>query len=1780
MATKTAEEFLKDYGGWEKDRENAAQIRQEAKTDGTWGKSAAEIIAVMTRGKTAAAQQSVQKAKEDRIDAKSVINPALIKRDRTKKDYEDYVNSEEYRKKQTADIIAQQLAKDRDESQSSASTSDTMPPAPKQDDKEARLRAARDQAEAEYNAEEDRKVMEADLEAINGLSAEERRQLELYTVGRDVDYYNSLNMAQNGFQMGRAERNAADLIAKYGQQRVDEMANTLSRQNNARLTQEIATMGQQHGDKHAVLGSVGSVAASAFGGVMGTMDYIKEMGRNDGRYKTLDPNAMGNVGNVYAGAVRGQVGQNISGDVYDENGNLLQDGGKLRGALAIGYQGIMSNADSIARAYLGGGAFGGSMLAATGSFSQTMADASKQGATPVQAALLATTTAALEAATEKIPLDRLIKQAGGGKQAITTILKNALVQGGIEATTEEISLVGSLLAEAAILREKSNYEQTVMVQIMQGKSPTEARAIAAQQICNEVINTALVSMISGGTSSVAGSVKANMEADRQDIAPNTTNSEGMKQELMQKLQGLEAQKTETTAESPVVQNSETAQEKQPQVEAKQPAQAEAAPQTQQVEQPQSARQETPEASAQQEDTYTGVQMGASNVQDQSAEGGQDAVAIADALRNSGGKKVFKHEGYTVRKYTGGQYKGEPYFSYRIETPDGQVIKGETAYYNQSFFEGVAEEIARHKSESGNNQQSNEEQIRGTGAAEANFSGKAEYQDLLSEDNAQRDRPGDVRPMEVPKTDSFGRHVSELVANAYGAEITSDKMANTIEELVQEGALGFDRRSNQESMNTAAAEIQRKGVAATRTQITNAVARGKIKDGDIEQAILLYAMYNSKDTQAAQDNASEILVDLATMANITGRNLQMFRLLRKLTPEGQVSTIRKTVQKNVEAMARGGAVKKGYAPDIDPELLNQYRQAAQENMRAVSEEQKKSSEEKMQLIMDYIYKIEASKMPATMKAKWDAWRYMAMLGNVKTQVRNIGGNIAFAPYKVVKDRVAALGEKLFVVPKDQRTKSLFTDPELLKWARQDRETANVADALKYSAKLGDDVTSQKFRDQMQVFKSKKLDATRKFVEAVPAWVDMQFKNGYYARSLADFMRARGYKAADIQNGTVSQEVLNEARAYAIQEAMKATFNDSNVVSDFLATEARYKGENPVGKIVNTAFEGVMPFRRTPANVAVRFEEYSPVGIVNTLWKAGDALITGKTTAASVVDSLASSLTGSGAMLLGYCLAKGLGGFKLTGSNTDEDEKRQGNQDYAIEFADKNGQEYSYKIDWAAPANLPLFVGANIQKSLEEAGADTDASRITAFLRGLGNAFEPMLALSCLSGINDLFESARYAGEGEALYTVASQIATGYITQGIPALLRQADQATQENKQITFADSNDPTIRDLQTTAANVPFVGSKFKTDKVNAWGEKEKTSNPIINAFVNPGTLKKIDNSPLEQEISRLNKVQDTNVSPDSFPKVVSYTDKEGTFHKNHRLTEDQYQQLATTQGQTAKTILDKMIASSNYEAMTDEQKAKAMDMAYSYAREKAMAETLDTAYSESWMMKLNDGSEADQILQRTADNTLSSALAKLDTAWDENYSEENTAAYSQQLQAAFDSYSKMESTDKAKVRATATGTAAKYIEAREKGISHEDVINVVRNINNVKGTGAVDKDTGERNVRDIDKREAIAKTSGLSTKEVDQMMKVYMGDYDPKDKDSDKTELKYNYIRQELGLTPKQYAATYRASLDNSKKKDKIDAIMDLGFDRKTATALYNVYSSNNQGKKAYMDFYEKNGA
>lgn len=1900
---------------------------------------------------------------------KALEKTSAQKRDEAKALYDSYMRSDERKQNVAAAHKAQ-----TDAWMTASITGREAPLGLAEDKKEKELKALVDHYEAQVQREESQGIMDADLQELAGWSQEERRALDEYILGKDRAFYEAINPTGGGPRARVLPEGVVGIINKYGQDKVDKLEESVRWSRNAELTQQTAEDARNGLDTTAgVLGhNVTSVAANTLGGVAGLFGRLQELGTRTGRYPTMDPNNIGNLPQVYAGAVRGKTAQNIEENI----------GGGWGKAASLGYQGVMSMADSYARALAGGGSVGAAALAASGTFSQTMSEASAQGATPGQAVLLATTKAAIEAASEKIPLDNLLEAAKTGGKGLGTALIDAFAQAGVEMTTEEISLFGSVLAEAAILKEKAGYQQQVNALVAEGMDLQAARDEAARGLLWEAAETAAVSGISGAASSAAATMAGNIR--------NSGNVETIRQQM----NADGEQDTTTSGQDATTEKQDSTISEQARTDAAmeetaaqwgREASGEVAPKKSDSEitldramqetfgregNDQGSRAPDMERLRAQEESLRGAAEAYAGVGDtgRASEVEAERQGYAEKIRQTTEQEAARLGSITDRdapSEPGKQYSGEanedPFQqrrwedvgsrkvkAYMAENPEvkpfiqeearkmaeelGNTTKGERGYDERVHYESGGERgwwgTKRHTSEdiaelrdsgmsyeqidkglndiiedhgkensaaakrvelqlndrlrngyrsfmTGKQVQPNQDyiyavneseanrareeafnalvdngaryapvedvqasqrngahyegerktekyipkpEIKGTGAAERNFSGTAAYDDLLSDDNVQRERKGAVRSDEVPKHDGKGKKVSEFAGNSMSSSLTPDSFTTTIKQMVADGWASHDVKSNDQSLQEAAQAIADYGSVYDALQEVKEVAKaGRTSSKDVAVMELIYNHLVSQEGEQEQRMAADAWVTLSQLATNSGRATQIFSVFQRMTPDSQCMVLEKEVKLFAEKMKGKGHVPKDYTTRIAPELMKDYRKAAEEVRKAKTDDAKQEAMEQLSFLQDSIYQAEAAKMPATFKAKWDAWRYMCMLGNVKTQVRNIGGNLAFRPYKDVKDAIGAGLERAFIRDQSKRTKSVLTfseaDRQLLSWAKADTKSETVREALKYSAKLGDDVSGAKLEEKMEIFDAKALEAVRKFVAKVPTETDLLFKNGHYERSLAGFLKARGYTAADIQSGKVSEAVLNEGRSYAIQEAMKATFNDCNDFSDFISSfgkEAARKGSISA-KVFNVAAEGVLPFRRTPANIVVRFEEYSPVGIINTLVKGAKHIRNGDVSAASVIDSLASSVTGTGALALGYMMARGLAGIKLTGSLEDEDEKRQGHQAYALEFS-LGGQEYSYKIDWAAPANLPLFVGANLYNLLaSESNEDASVSKFTSFLYSVGTMFEPMLALSCLSSLNSLFETGKYS-DGNAIYAVAAQAATSYLTQGIPALARQTVQAFQRNKQTTFANSADPLVRDLQQLAAATGIVPA-LKTDAIDEWGQTEDQGNFLVrafNAYINPGTGKRIDNSELEQEITRLNDSQPDSVSPPDTPKTISYTDSSGEQHKSHRLTEEEYNTLATVQGETAKEILDQVLESETYAAMTDQQKADVFRCVYDYAREKGRGAALP-GYDgmDSWMKGI-EGNAVEGILDKAMKNAFTDAFDQLNS---------DPAGVAEALEQA---YGLIEDSYDARVAfADAAGGRIKYfITARRSGVDAETFVDLYGKFREIDGNGELNtsgkaaqwsyelqraqeagaitdrqkkvlKDSmvyyqmfpaetakfdemteggisadkaldigrlmegikpqeGYKDVRNNQKAAAIA-GSDLSPAEKAAAMKAYL----PANQDENLD------LMLALGYSPDDYAAVYDIYA-NSKKAQAIEGIRkELGVDYATARKIYDIY-------------------
>lgn len=1026
-----------------------------------------------------------------------------------------------------------------------------------------------------------------------------------------------------------------------------------------------------------------------------------------------------------------------------------------------------------------------------------------------------------------------------------------------------------------------------------------------------------------------------------------------------------------------------------------------------------------------------------------------------------------------------------------------------------------------------------------GAAPKGFTDfKGEYYDQLTDKNAQPDRPGDVRPMEVLKEDKFGRRVSEFAANAYGAEVTTDEMADRIQELINDGALGFDTRSNTESLKQAHEIIKSTGAAATLRQITNNVDNGKLQNGDIEKALLLYADYAGKKTQADQDNAAELMVDLATMANMTGRNLQMFKMLRRMTPEGQYMTIQKTVDRYVDSINKKRGDAQQAEVTIPAELRDAYIEAARNDIAKQTAETEQAKAEAEQEII----KAAAAQIKASPMEKLNAWRYMAMLGNVKTQTRNVVGNLAFRPLVDTKRAVGAAIEAM-TLEKSQRTKAVLgvgkEAQALREWARADAKNTDTQKLISYTARTGDEVSTA-LTEARKIYDTKALEATREFIQKVPEAADMMFKRWEYEVSLASFMKARGYTAAQLNSGDVPANVINEGREYAALEALKATFNDRNAFSDALSN-LRYKGSNKAMQAVNVLAEGVMPFRRTPANIAVRALEYSPVGIAKGVGNLAINVKSGKVSAATAVDQIAAGLTGTGVIALGYALASGIFGIRLVGNMDEDDEKNAGRQAYSLEIGGE-----SYSIDWLAPANLPLFIGANLYQSWTD--EDRDSGWLASTLSSFALAFEPMLELSCLSSLQDIFEDAKYAEKGTEIYTTVASAATSYFNQMIPTIFGQIEQSFEGNKSQVYANADTPVERMLQKAAGyasqKVPFV-DLFQTTKYDQWGRPVEQKN-WFDALINPANKSEISTDPVDAEILRLNDSQTaadvTNNGPDS---KLSYTDKNGDRHENYRLSGDEWESMQQAYGQTAHKVLQELIGSDGYALLTDEQKAKAFGYAYAYAREAGRMAALENypGYSEAWMEGI-EGDEAATIVAKVAAGAFGDAIGKVKNAW--QYGKPTTDGV-EALQQAYGIYNGMSDTQKKSLLESLTGDSKHAINAMDAGLTAAEFADVYTMLQGITA------EPEYKEVRTVQKVEVIADMDGLSESERQAVLKMYLSDSQNKALDR----------VTNAGYTAEMYAAVYRAALDQSGKDATIRALVkQYGLSLAAAKKLYSAYT------------------
>ncbi len=829
---------------------------------------------------------------------------------------------------------------------------------------------------------------------------------------------------------------------------------------------------------------------------------------------------------------------------------------------------------------------------------------------------------------------------------------------------------------------------------------------------------------------------------------------------------------------------------------------------------------------------------------------------------------------------------------------------------------------------------------------------------VNPNSAQRIRAEQRRaPSEVPVVNpDTGRNVEKTVSTILNSPLTSPEMATVYENAIAGGKFDYDVVTDRSAVQQAQAKIARDGWREVANSfIAKSELGQRITKADTAEAI---SAYNLAIAEGDHKTAFELSTAIADAAHDSAQMVQAMNLMNRLTPEGRLLTLRRLVDKMNDRAARqnrtprqrttdSGDVESARVDYIDKvtgftlsdELATNYLMAETDAERAAA--------------WDAIKTSIADQIPSTFREKANFWRYTSMLTNPTTHIRNIMGNAIQFGARKIKNGIGAAIERAVIKDQSQRTKALRVDKDLKAFARSQYDTDQ--NAAMGSGKYSDATAAGIEREIMEkrnVFTAKMsgkwakkisdivpepihkaADALGAGVQAVgdfnSRWLDrgdVRFNKGAYIDSFAQALQAKGVTAAEAHAGTRAVDV-EAARAYAIEEAQRATYRNTTALSEALYKMGRYQGDNQVLRAASFVADAFLPFRKTPANILTTGLDYSPVGLAKGIKEALIDVKSGKCTAADAVDSIASGLTGTGILALGaYLAAEGLLHVRAGDDDKEEAfEKATGGQDYAIQIGDK-----SYSLDWAVPAAMPLFAGAAIMESAQKGGGTFDA--MADALLGMQDV---VLETSMLSSLNDLIANISYA-DSPVLY-IADKAISSYAGQYIPTVGSKVASALDDTVRKSYVEKGTGQLSSdvnyfLQGAAKKVPGARNQLQPS-IDLWGnEVSNGSAPerVFQSFLSPGFLKAQDNSPATQEVRRLAKATgESGVYPAAAEKSFMVNGE------TKYLTGEEYTKYAKTMGSTRKQIIENMLKSKGYQKLSDDDKAKAISYAYEYAKVK-----------------------------------------------------------------------------------------------------------------------------------------------------------------------------------------------------------------------------------------------------
>lgn len=756
--------------------------------------------------------------------------------------------------------------------------------------------------------------------------------------------------------------------------------------------------------------------------------------------------------------------------------------------------------------------------------------------------------------------------------------------------------------------------------------------------------------------------------------------------------------------------------------------------------------------------------------------------------------------------------------------------------------------------------------------------------------------------------------------------TATESQNTEEMTKQmdETARTYEVLANEKTLMQAEAKLSNKTTLEDKARYINDIL---VSDKRLNASDMAAAELVLKDAAAAKNTKiyNEVLANLSIYATEQGQSIQALSLIKKMSPTSQLDVLEKIINRE---KAKGN---KAYSNlKITEEMRNRIFECYDENGKVNQEQLDNTMEEIKQELADNM-KVGASE-------KIRAWRYLSMLGNPKTHIRNMVANVAMSAVKTVEDTMSAATQDIFIGNRENKTKTLKSSSDVVKNYTDTvyKEVSESTFGNKYNEK-GD------LENRAKTFNTRWLEAVRKFNDTMLSKEDQIFKKANFKKSFSNYLTAQGISTQeDIKN---NPQIVEKAKLYAIEEANVATFNQKNKLSEFINS-----GDNKLGTGYKIIRGAIIPFTRTPLNIAKAGLQRTPgVGLAPLAVEVHKAPANQK--ANILIDGLSKQVTGSALALLGYALAKSGRVTAETGDDKDEKfEKDQGSKmDFSIKIGDK-----SYDLSWLSPSSMPFFVGARMFEVLDK----QEGINENIILESLASTLDPLSEMSCISSFTKILQSYQREGAG-MIKDMGISTMQNYLSQFVPTVSGQFARIFDTKKRTTSADTSSPnkiSQETYRTLAYKIPGLRNTLPETTDYLGRTKEEDKNFWVrsfNAMVNPANIKKDTMTKEGKEIIRLyNKTGNKDILPSGLSQTVKFNDKD------YKMTRKEYNEYKKDFGKAFENNLKELMNSQDYKNASDDEKAEMISGIMAYSKDKTKNNYL-TEQGEDYRKTLKDGTKS-----------------------------------------------------------------------------------------------------------------------------------------------------------------------------------------------------------------------------